>query len=76
MKYTGAANEDITAAEEATCPWPEEFRELYRCVAGADDRRGMFVDTGHGPPYGSINLWPDQDWVPPTTPVAIAQCDA
>jgi hypothetical protein len=47
VKYTGAANEDITAAEEATCPWPEEFRELYRCVAGADDRRGMFVDTGH-----------------------------
>lgn len=28
--------------------------------SGADT---LFVDTRHGPLHGSVNLWPDQDWV-------------
>lgn len=41
VDYFGASEEDI--AEAATCPWPDELRELYRCVERADDRRGMLL---------------------------------
>ncbi|WP_143546057.1 MULTISPECIES: hypothetical protein [unclassified Rhodococcus (in: high G+C Gram-positive bacteria)] len=43
VEYFGASDEAIADAEAATCPWPEEVRELYRCVERADDRRGMLL---------------------------------
>lgn len=43
VEYFGATDEDITAAETATCPWTDEPREIYRCVERADDRRGMLL---------------------------------
>lgn len=43
VEYVGASAEDVAVAEDATCPWPAEVRELYRHVADADDRRGMLL---------------------------------
>jgi len=43
VQYFGASDEAIAEAEAATCAWPEEVRELYRCVERADDRRGMLL---------------------------------
>ncbi|WP_032402324.1 SMI1/KNR4 family protein [Rhodococcoides fascians] len=43
VEYLGADDTAIAEVEAATCPWPEELRELYRCVERADDRRGMLL---------------------------------
>ena len=43
VDYAGAGAEDVAAAEDATCPWPQEIRQLYRHVAGSDDRRAMLL---------------------------------
>lgn len=56
------------AAEDATCPWPQEIRQLYRHVAGADDRRGMLLL-----PHGFELLGCRSSVIDPSQPTLIVQ---